>query len=84
MLKDRIIEILNINAELIKDIFSIDDNGIDAIRKVFNKGHTDFRNVTDSIFFSDMSDREKMVAHYMIGYANGERAQKMRNDGRKC
>jgi hypothetical protein len=83
MFKDRIIEILNINAELIKDMFSVDDNGIDAIRKVFDKGHTDFRSVTDSIFFSDMGGREKMVAHYVIGYANGERAQKMRDIDRK-
>jgi hypothetical protein len=83
MLKDRIIEILNLNAELIKDMFSVDDDGICAIRKVFDKGHTDFRNVTDSIFLSDIGDREKMVAHYLIGYVNGERAQKMRSGDRK-
>lgn len=83
MLKDRIIEILNINAELIKDIFSIDDNGIDVIRKVFDKGHTDFRNVIDGVFFSDIGDREKMVVHYLVGYVNGERAQRMRHGGRK-
>jgi hypothetical protein len=78
MLKDDILKILDINKELIKKMFSLDDDGIENIRKLFKKGEN-FKQVVDDIFLSDAGNREKMVAYYMIGYVNGERKGKMKN-----
>lgn len=74
MLKDNILQILDINKEIIKDAFSIDENGIDKIKEFLKKDHENFKQIVDDIFLSDMGNREKMVAHYMIGYINGARS----------
>lgn len=73
MTKESILQILNINKELIKNIFSIDDSGIDKIRTFLEKERKDFKDVVDSIFNSDMNNREKMFIYYLIGYDNGKR-----------
>lgn len=78
MTKDSILQILNINKELIKDTFGIDNNGIDNIRTFLSKEHKDFKDVIDNIFLSDMSVSEKMVMYYLIGYDNGIRARAKR------
>lgn len=55
------------------EMFSIDENGVTNINEFFNKDLKDFKDVVDGIFLSDMGNREKMVAYYMLGYANGSR-----------
>lgn len=79
MLKDTMLQILDINKELIKDMFSIDENGINRIREILNKDRESFKHIVDDIFLSDIGNREKMVAYYMIGYVNGARTRKMKN-----
>jgi len=81
MTKDSILQILDINKETIKNAFSIDDNGVNNIRTFLHDTHKDFQDVVDSIFISDMSNREKMVLYYLIGYDNGIR-QKRLNDNK--
>ena len=83
MLKDNILKILDLNKELIKDMFSIDENGIDSIRELLNKDRESFKHVVDDIFLSDIGNREKMVAYYLIGYSNGARTRNMTNKSRK-
>lgn len=78
MTKDSILLILKINKELIKNIFSIDESGINKIRTFLNEEHKDFKDVVDSIFISDMNIREKMVMYYLIGYDNGIRAKRIK------
>jgi len=82
MTKDSILQILDINKEIIKSAFSIDDNGVNNIRIFLSKAHEDFQDVVDSIFISDMNNREKMVLSYLIGYDNGKR-QKIFNDNKR-
>jgi len=77
MLKDNILQILDINKEIIKNAFSIDDDGIDNIRDVLKKDHENFKQIVDDIFLSDTGIREKMVMCYMMGYVNGERKEKL-------
>lgn len=79
MTKDSILNILNINKELIKKTFNIDDNEANNIRTFLSETHKDFQDVIDSIFISNMNIREKMVLSYLIGYDNGKR-QKRIND----
>lgn len=79
MLKDIILQILDMNKELIKDAFSIDDNGIGRIRELLNKDREGFKQVVNDIFLSDIGNREKMVAYYLIGYVNGTRTRNMKN-----
>ena len=80
MLRDNIFQILNVNKELIKKTFDIDDNGIDNIRNLLNKDHENFKQIVEDIFLSDMESREKMVACYMIGYVNGARTRKTKKE----
>jgi hypothetical protein len=79
MLKDNILQILDVNKELIKNVFDIDDNGIENIRELLKEDHENFKQIVDNIFLSDIGIREKMVAYYMIGYVNGARTRKMKN-----
>lgn len=79
MMKDQILQILNLNKELIKNTFNIDNHGIDDIRKFFNKNYNDFKDIVDNIFISDIGNREKMVLIYMIGYVNGNRVKMQKN-----
>jgi hypothetical protein len=73
MIKEKILQILDLNKERIENTFDIDDNGIDDIRKFLDKDYNNFKDIVDSIFLSNMGNREKMVMHYLIGYANGRR-----------
>lgn len=73
MLRDNILQILDINKEIIKDTFSIDENEIDKIKEFFTKDHENFKQIVDEICLSDMEIREKMVVCYMLGYGNGSR-----------
>jgi hypothetical protein len=77
MLKDNILQILDINKEIIKNVFSIDDDGINNIRDILKKDHENFKQIVDDIFLSDAGIREKMVMCYMMGYVNGERKEKL-------
>lgn len=83
MTKDSILQILDVNKEIIKNTFSVDNSGIDNIRAFLNETHKDFRDVIDSIFLSDMDDREKMVLYYLIGYDNGIRQKRLNDNKRK-
>jgi len=78
MLKDSTLKILEDNNGLIKQAFDIDDNGISKIRNLLSKDRKNFKNVVDDIFLSDIGDREKTVAYYLIGYANGVRERNAR------
>ena len=71
MLKDNILKILEDNSGLIKTSFDVDDDGINKIRNLLSKDRKNFKNVVDDIFLSDIGDREKAVAYYLIGYSNG-------------
>lgn len=82
MTKDSILQVLDINKEIIKSAFNIDDSGVNSIRKFLNDTHKDFQDVVNSIFISDMGNREKMVLSYLIGYDNGIR-QKMINGNKR-
>jgi len=73
MLKEKILQILNLNKEQIKDVFSVDDDGIDKIKMFLKKDCSSFKEILDDIFLSDMGNREKMLFSYLIGYANGMR-----------
>jgi hypothetical protein len=73
MIKEKILQILDLNKERIENTFDIDYNGIDDIRKFLDKDYNNFKDIVDSIFLSNMGNREKMVMHYLIGYANGRR-----------
>lgn len=73
MLRDNIFKILDVNKDLIKSTFDIDENGIDSIVSILKKDHEDFKQLVDDIFLSDIGTREKMVAYYLIGYVNGAR-----------
>ncbi len=77
MLKDYILQILNINKEIIKDSFNIAENGIDNIRNILKNDHENFKQIMEDIFSSEMGIREKKVISYLIGYVNGERKEKM-------
>lgn len=79
MMKDKILQILNINKGLIKNTFNIDNSGIENIRKFLNKNYKDFKDIVDNIYISDMENREKMVLFYMIGYVNGNRVKMRKN-----
>lgn len=79
MLRNNILQTLDINKEIIKDAFSVDENEIDKIKEFFKKDHENFKQIVDDIFSSDMESREKMVICYMLGYANGSRKRKMKN-----
>lgn len=78
-MKDKILQILNINKGLIKNTFNIDNSGIENIRKFLNKNYKDFKDIVDNIYISDMENREKMVLFYMIGYVNGNRVKMRKN-----
>jgi hypothetical protein len=75
--KDDILQILEINKEIIKDAFSIDDNGIDNIRDFFNGEYEDFKHIVDKALISEIETREKMVICYMMGYVNGKRKKNL-------
>lgn len=75
MLKDNILQILDVNKEIIKDAFSVDENGIRNIRDILKKDRENFKQIVDDIFLSDIGNREKMVAYYLIGYVNGARTK---------
>lgn len=77
MLKDNILQILEINKEIIKDAFSIDENGLDNIRLIFNEEYENFKQIVDKVFISDLGTREKMVICYVMGYVNGERKERL-------
>lgn len=71
MLKNHIIDLLDINKERIKKSFKIDDNEINNIKTFLKENHKDFRAVIDDLSVSNLSDRGKMVTCSLIGYANG-------------
>lgn len=77
MLKDNILQILEINKEIIKDAFSIDENGVDNIKDIFNEKYENFKQIVDKVFTSELGIREKMVACYIMGYVNGVRKEKL-------
>jgi hypothetical protein len=83
MTKDSILQTLDINKELIKNTFNIDDNGVNNIITFLKENHKDFKDVIDSIFLSNMNDREKMVLYYLIGYDNGIRQKRLNDNKRK-
>ena len=78
MLKDKILKILEDNSIVIKKTYDVDDEGINKIRDLLDKKRKDFKQVVDDISISDIGDREKIVAYYLIGYANGTRERKER------
>lgn len=71
MLKDKILEILDLNREHIKDTFDIDDDEVNSIRELLSKDRGSFKQVVNDISLSDIGNREKMVACFIIGYVNG-------------
>jgi hypothetical protein len=77
MLKDKILQILEINKEIIKDTFGINDGGADKIRDILKKDHENFKQIVDHVSVSDLEIREKMVMCYLLGYVNGERKEKL-------
>lgn len=79
MLKDNMLQILDLNKEIIKNAFDVDEDGIVGIRKLLEKDRENFKQVVNEIFLSDASNREKMVAYYLIGYVNGARTKKMKS-----
>jgi len=83
MTKDSILQILDINKELIKNTFNIDDNGVNKIITFLKEDRKDFKTVIDSIFLSKLSDREKIVLSYLIGYDNGIRQKRLNDNKRK-
>ena len=78
MTKDSMLQILDINKEIIKNTFSIDDSGIDNIVNFLSKERKNFKEVIDDIFLSDMNIREKMFMYYLIGYDNGKRTKRLK------
>ena len=73
--KEKILQILKLNKELIKSTFDIEDSGIDNIREFLRKERKDFKDVLNKIYISDMGNREKVVIYYLIGYVNGMRSK---------
>ena len=80
MLKNKILEILDLNREHIKNMFDIDDDGVDSIRELLNKDRESFKHVINDISSSNIGNREKIVAYFIIGYANGSRKRSMKKE----
>lgn len=80
MLKDKILEILDLNKEHIKGMFDIDDDGISSIRELLNKDRESFKHVINDISSSDIGNREKIVAYFIIGYVNGARKRSTKKE----
>ncbi len=76
-IKDKILQILTFNKELIENTFDIDDEGIDNIKKFVHNDYENFKEIVDKIFMNDMKNKEKMILFYLIGYANGRRVRKI-------
>lgn len=75
MIKHKILEILELNKELIKNTFGIDEIGIDKLKNFLSKDYDDFKDIVHHLFVSEMGNREKMTLFYLIGYANGKRVK---------
>lgn len=71
MTKDVILKIIDNSKDSIMESFKIGDKEINNIKEITNRGYASLIEAMESILASNISDREKMVAYYLVGYANG-------------
>jgi hypothetical protein len=71
MTKDVILTILDNSKDNLMDSFKIGDKEINSIKEITDRDYTSLIEAMESILTSNLNDREKMVAYYLVGYANG-------------
>lgn len=71
MTKDVILTILDNSKDNLMNSFKIGDKEINNIKEITDRDYTSLIEAMESILASNLDDREKMVAYYLVGYANG-------------
>lgn len=71
MTKDIILNILENHKDSIMTSFNIGEKEICNIREIVDKNYRDLSDAMNSIFVSNLNDREKMIVYYLVGYVNG-------------
>ena len=71
MTKDIVLKMLEDNKDNIMESFKVSEEEIDNIKDIIDNKYANLGEAMESIFTSDLNDREKMVAYYLIGHVNG-------------
>ena len=59
------------NKDNIMTSFKVDEEEIEDIKVIIDKKYASLGEAMENVFTSDLNDREKMVAYYLIGHVNG-------------
>jgi Na+/phosphate symporter len=71
MTKDIVLKMLEDNKDNIMTSFKVSEEGIDNIKEIIDKRYANLEEAMESVFASDLNDREKMASYYLIGHVNG-------------